>query len=414
MEFFAFGYMLKLISKSDLFLGYLRTNNLEGKLKIAINTRLLLKDKLEGIGWFTYESLKRIVLSHPDDEFFFIFDRKYSTEFIFADNVTPVVIGPPARHPILHYIWFEFSIPSALKRIKPDVFVSPDAYLSISSKFTDLIVIHDLNFEHFPEHMSWLPRMYYRYFTPRYAKKAKRIATVSEFSKNDIVKQYGVDPNKIDVLYNGSNKLFKPIKEQDKILTKEEFSEGNDYFVFVGAFNPRKNLQNIFKAFDKFKANDNSNIKFIVVGEKMYWSDEIKLSYESMSYKSDVIFTGRLEPENLSRVVGSCLALVYTSFFEGFGIPIIEAYNAEVPVITSNVTAMPEIAGDAAILVDPTDINQISEALQHIVSDPKIAISLIEKGRKRRECFSWDKTADNLWQSIIKTHEEDQNQKIQK
>ncbi len=373
-------------------------------MKIAVNTRLLLKNKLEGIGWFTYESLKRIVLSHPEHQFYFIFDRSFNHEFIFADNVTPVVVGPQARHPILHYIWFEFSIPIVLRKIKPDVFVSPDAYLSLSANYSDLVVIHDLNFEHFPEHMPWLARKYYRYFTPKFARKAKRIATVSEFSKQDIVEQYGVKSDKIDVVYNGSNELFKPLSEDVVKKTKENFTKGCNYFVFVGALNPRKNLQNIFQAFDKFKVNDDTNTKFVVVGLKMYWSEEIKAVYNRMKYNSDVIFTGRLEPDDLSAVVGSAIALVYTSFFEGFGIPIIEAYNAEVPVITSNVTSMPEIAGDASILVDPSNIDQIANAMYQVSSDSSLAKSLIEKGRTRRKDFSWDKTADNLWKSILKTN----------
>lgn len=370
---------------------------------------MLLKNKLEGIGWFTYESLKRIVLSHPEHQFYFIFDRPTNDEFIFADNVTPVVIGPPARHPILHYIWFEISLPRALKKINPDVFVSPDAYLSLASKYSDLIVIHDLNFEHFPEHMQWLVRKYYTYFTPRYAKKAKRIATVSEFSKNDIIKQYGIDPNKIDVVYNGANELFKPIHKEDIKSIKEKFTGGNDYFVFVGALNPRKNLQNIFKAFDQYKDRYKTNAKFVVVGVKMYWSEEIKSVYVKMKYKTDVIFTGRLEPDDLSKVVGSAIALVYASVFEGFGIPIIEAYNAEVPVITSNVTSMPEISGDAALLVDPSSIEQISDAMHKISSDKAFANSLVEKGRKRRADFSWEKTSESLWQSILKTNDNNQN-----
>ena len=374
-------------------------------MKIAVNTRLLLKNKLEGIGWFTFESLKRIVSAHPNDEFYFIFDRPYSQEFIFADNVKPIVVGPPARHPVLHYIWYEISIPIVLRKIKPDVFVSPDAYLSLSSKYTDLIVIHDLNFEHYPEHMPWLARKFYTHFTPKYAKKANRIATVSEFSKQDIVKQYGVSPDKIDVVFNGSNDFFKPLNEKQVELTKEKYSEGCDFFVFVGALNPRKNLQNIFQAFDKFKDNHKTNTKFVVVGLKMYWSEEIKAVYNNMNHSTDVIFTGRLEPDELSSVVGSALALVYTSFFEGFGIPIIEAYNAEVPVITSNVTSMPEIAGDAALLVDPSNIDQITNAMYLVSTDELLCNELIEKGRVRREYFSWEKTAENLWQSILKTRD---------
>jgi len=371
-------------------------------LKIAVNTRLLLKNKLEGIGWFTYESLKRIVLSHPEHDFYFIFDRKYDDEFVFAENVTPIIIGPPARHPILHFIWYEISIPRVLKKINPDIFISPDAFLSLSSKYPDLIVIHDLNFEHFPEYMPRLWRSYYRYFTPRYAKKANRIATVSEFSKSDIIKQYGVDSSKIDVVYNGSGDKFKPISEKEKTETRDKFSSGHEYFVFVGALNPRKNLKNIFEAFDNFKSDYSTDIKFVVVGEKMYWSDDIKSAYENMKHKADVIFTGRLEPFNLSKVVGSSIALVYASVFEGFGIPIIEAFNAEVPVITSNVTSMPEIASDAALLVDPESVEQISAAIRKISSDSEFAASLVEKGKIRRKDFTWDKTAENVWKSVEK------------
>jgi len=372
-------------------------------LKIAVNTRLLLKNKLEGIGWFTYESFKRIVTSHPEHEFYFIFDRKYDNEFIFADNVTPIVIGPPARHPILHFIWYEISIPRALKKIKPDIFISPDAFISLSSKYPDLIVIHDLNFEHFPEHMPRLWRGFYKYFTPRYAKKATRIATVSEFSKKDIAKQYNITTDKIDVVYNGSGEKFKPITSKGKLKTKKEISKNCDYFVFVGALNPRKNLGNIFKAFDNFKSRYSSNIKFVVVGEKMYWSDDIKLAFEKMTHKKEVVFTGRLEPNVLSKVIGSSLALVYTSFFEGFGIPIIEAFSAEVPVITSDVTAMPEIAGDAAVLVDPNSITQIAEAMHKIWNDEEFASKLVHKGKLQKTNFSWDKTAENVWKSIEKT-----------
>ena len=219
-------------------------------MKIAVNTRLLIKDKLEGIGWFTYESLKRIVTAHPEHEFFFIFDRDYDGEFIFSTNVTPVVIGPQARHPVLFYIWFEFSLPAALKKIKADLFISPDAYLSLKTKVPSLLVIHDLNFEHYPKMVPFLARKHYQFFTPKFAEKADRIATVSQFSKDDIVQNYHISPEKIDVVYNGANETFYPINEDDKKKAKAMYCEGNDYFVFIGALNPRKNLVNLFKAFD--------------------------------------------------------------------------------------------------------------------------------------------------------------------
>ncbi|NNC84672.1 MAG: glycosyltransferase family 1 protein, partial [Bacteroidia bacterium] len=119
-------------------------------MTIAVNTRLLLKDKLEGIGWFTYQLFLRIVRQHPEHTFLFLFDRKWSKEFVFAENVIPVKINPPARHPILWHWWFNVSVPRVLKKYNVDLFVSPDGYLSLNTNVPSLQVIHDLNFEHFP------------------------------------------------------------------------------------------------------------------------------------------------------------------------------------------------------------------------------------------------------------------------
>ncbi len=372
-------------------------------MKIAVNTRLLLKNKLEGIGWFTYESMKRIVEKHPEHQFYFIFDRKPDTSFIFGPNVEAIVAPPQARHPILFYLWFEFSIPRVLKKIKADIFVSPDAFYSLSCPCKGLLVIHDLNFEHFPELLPALVRKYYRYFTPKFARKASRIATVSAYSKEDIVQQYGVSPDKIDVVYNGANNHFKPIDEKTRIETRNQYCQGSDYFIFIGALNPRKNLEHLFSAFDVYRSKDENQAKLLIVGEKMWWSGNIKESYDRMKFKDEVIFTGRLEPDELHKVMGSALALTYVSLFEGFGIPIIEAFNSEIPVITSNVTSMPEIASDAALLVDPNKIDDIANAMSELSGKPEKRLELIEKGRQRKLDFSWEKTANNLWQSIERT-----------
>lgn len=372
-------------------------------MKIAVNTRLLLKNKLEGIGWFMFETLQRIVRDHPQHTFYFIFDRKYDEKFIFADNVIPVVIGPPARHVSLFYIWFEYAIPYTLKKIKPDVFVSPDAYNSLRSPFKNLIVIHDLNFEHYPEKMPWLIRKYYRYFTPLFARKADRIATVSEFSKNDIVQQYHISTDKIDVVYNGVNKSYKPVNEDVKKAFKEKYTGGNDFFIYVGALIDRKNLDNLFKAFDQFKKTTKSNTKLLIVGSKMWHNNDLQLTYDAMQYKDDIVFTGRLPIEELCRATASALALTYVSYFEGFGIPILEAFAAGVPVITSNVTSMPEVAGDAAILVDPFDVKEIADAMKKIAGDESLREDLIQKGFQRCKAFSWDLSAQHLWRSIEKT-----------
>ena len=374
-------------------------------MEIVVNTRLLLKNKLEGIGWFTYETLKRITKNNPDDHFIFLFDRDYDEEFIFSDNITPLILSPQARHPVLFYIWFEYAVASTLNKLKPDLFLSTDGYLSLNSTCKQLAVIHDINFEHYPNDVPFLVRKYYRYFFPKFAHKATRIATVSEFSKKDIVEQYSIDPNKIDVVYNGCNILYKPSDIITIKATKDKYSEGCDYFLFVGSLQPRKNIVRLLKAFEQFKNTQSSDVKLVIVGEKYYWTKEIKQTYLNLTCKAHIVFTGRVTPDALNTIIGGALAMTYVPYFEGFGIPIVEAMNCDTPVITSNITSMPEVAEDAAILVDPFSVESIATGMLSIYNDESLRNSLIEKGRKRKLDFSWDKSADLLWKSILKTVE---------
>jgi len=371
-------------------------------MKIAVNTRLLLKNKLEGIGWFSYETLKRITQQHKEHEFYFIFDRSFDESFIFSDNITPIIQGPQARHPFLFYLWFEKSLPPLLKKLKPDIFLSPDGYLSLSANIKSLPVIHDLNFEHYPEDLPWLVRKYYRYYFPKFAKIASRIATVSSFSKMDIAKQYNVDSSLIDVVYNGVNESYCEVSEPEKKNTIKQLTGGFPYFVFVGALIPRKNITNLFLAFDLFKSRVENNVKLLIVGEKKWWTKSMQQTFHKLNHKDDIIFTGRLQAEPLRKAISSALALTYISYFEGFGIPIVEAFSCNTPVITSNVTSMPEIAGDAALLIDPFSPESIAEAMQRIYQDQKLRFDLIEKGKERKNEFNWQKTSDKLWESITK------------
>jgi glycosyltransferase involved in cell wall biosynthesis len=374
-------------------------------LKIAVNTRLLLKDKLEGIGWFTAESLSRITKQHPEHEFIFLFDRPFDSSFIFSSNITPLVVPPPARHPFLFYTWFELMLPSALQKVGADIFLSPDGFLSLASKIPSIAVIHDLNFEHNPLDLPWLVRKYYLHFFPKFAAHAARIATVSEFSKNDISSQYGISEDRIDVVYNGAGEQFMPLPYSEQSHVKSRFSDGKDYFLYVGSLHPRKNLSNLFKAFDHFKERDTKGMKLMIVGARYWWTDGIKHAYESMRFKEDVIFTGRLSSADLRNVLASAFALTYVSYFEGFGIPLVEAFYCDIPVITSNITSMPEVAGDAALLVDPYDFHAISAAMLKLTKDPVFRNELIVKGRQRRMEFSWQKTSERLWGTCEKVIE---------
>ena len=370
-------------------------------MKIAVNTRLLLKNKLEGIGWFSYETLSRITKNHPNDEFIFIFDRPWHNDFIFSDNITPVQIGPPSRHPFLWYAWFQISIPKILNQHQPDVFLSPDGYLSTNTNVPSLPVIHDINFEHYPKDLPFWYRKYYRHYFPKFAEKATRIATVSEFSKNDIAEKYKVDSNKIDVVYNGVSDRFKPLDKKEINETQKDLTNGNPYFVFVGAIHPRKNIAKILEAFEDFKSTGNYNHKLLLVGKKKWWTSEMEETFQTMKYKGDVIFKDNMNAQQVAQAIGAADALLYVSTFEGFGIPILEAMKCGVPVITSDVSSMPEVAGNAALLCSPFKSDSISEQMKRLVHEPNLSNSLIEKGLVRAKDFSWDRTSELLWESLV-------------
>ncbi|HRY98133.1 MAG TPA: glycosyltransferase family 1 protein [Bacteroidales bacterium] len=368
-------------------------------MRIAVNTRLLLPGKLEGIGWFTFETFRRMAGDHPEHEFLYLFDRSYDPAFITSPNIQAVVAGPQARHPILYYAWFEHVVPRLLRKHKADIFVSPDGYLPLNSRVPSLAVFHDLNFEHYPQDIPWAERWYYRHFFPLYAHKATRLATVSQFSRQDIASTYGIPADRIDVVYNGVNEGFRPLGPEEVQSARDRLSGGRPYFIFIGAQHPRKNLVRLFEAFDQVREQGH-DVALLITGGRKWWTRPIDEAYRSMRHSSDVIFTGRMVPSGLQEALGAAAALTYVSYFEGFGIPILEAFRCRVPVITSNLTSMPEIAGEAALLVDPFDTASIARAMVRVLNDPDALSELADKGSLRLRDFSWEQTAGLLWNSI--------------
>ena len=182
--------------------------------------------------------------------------------------------------------------------------------------------------------------------------------------------------------------------------TRREFTESKPYFVFVGALHPRKNIPRLLLAFDQFRQKLNEDFKMVIVGEKIFMTGEIKKTLFGMKFKEEVIFTGRLHPATLRLVMGSAVALTFLPLFEGFGIPLVEAMYCNIPILASNVTSVPEIAGDAALYADPFQVNTITEQMLNIIKNDNLRKELIEKGKIQRQKYSWDKTADGLWQNV--------------
>ena len=369
-------------------------------MRIAINTRFLLNHKMEGFGWYTYEIVKRLVTNHPEVDFIFFFDRKYDDKFIFGDNVTPVVLSPPARHPVLFYLWYEFSVNRALKKFNADLFFSPDGYLSLKSTVKQINVIHDINFEH---NLNDVPKRigkYLRHYFPKFARKADQIITVSDYSKNDICKTYTIPKDKVTVSWNGASELFQPIDAAEKSSIEQQFADGNPYFLFVGALHPRKNVGRLIEAFSIMKSKEpNSNYKLVIVGEELF-SKSLNLNGLTESIRKELYFTGHLSVEVLAKVMAGATAFTFVPYFEGFGIPLVEAMKCGTPIVAGNKTSLPEVAGDAALYCDPFDVIDIAEKLLRISKDESLRNELGRKGMERGRLFSWDHSAEKVWEVI--------------
>jgi hypothetical protein len=198
-------------------------------MRIGVNARFLIPGRIDGFGRYSEEIIRRLVEAHPMDEFILFFDRPFDERFVFGKNVTPVVLGPPARHPLLFIVWFEWSIRRALKKYRVDVFFSPDGYLSLTSTVPQVGVIHDINFEHYPKDLPFAARHYLRTFFPRFAQKAAHVITVSNYSRQDIIDTYGISPEKVSAFWNSAADEFKPISEERKNIVRQEYTNGKSF-----------------------------------------------------------------------------------------------------------------------------------------------------------------------------------------
>lgn len=371
-------------------------------MKIAINTRFLLPRHLEGIGRYTYEVCRRLVEQHPEHEYLFIFDRLYDEQYLFSDRVQAKILLPPARHPFLWYLWFEWQLPRLLKRTRPDVFFSPDGFATLKGNIPAVIAVHDLAFEEKDNGVPALAGAYYRYFTPRYCAKAAQVVSVSAYTKQDLQARYGIAADKISVCGNGCRQGITPLDEAGQDAARADFNRGQPYFLYVGAIHPRKNVHRLIEAFSQFRGATGAEVSLLIAGRFAWKSGPVKAAYERSSCKDHIKFLGYVPDTDLPQLLAGATGFVYPSLFEGFGLPILEAMHAEVPVITSRTTSMPEVAGKAALLVEPTDVSGIAEALRQVYEQPRLRQQLIAEGRQQREQFSWAHTAKVAYQAIQK------------
>lgn len=365
-------------------------------MNIGVNARVLTSENMEGVARYIYETTRCMAMAHPDDRFILFFDRNVKAQFDFPTNVSKVIVPVQARDPILWYIWFELLLPFYLKKYKIDVFYSGDGSLSLMTNVPTLLVTHDLAYIHYPDHISKRYLSYNKAYVPKFHQKASSIITVSHYVKNDVINKFGVDPSKIHVAYNAVDKLDRQYLSSS---SDEKTQINHPYYIYVGSLHPRKNIIRLIDGFLRFKSLTNNEYKLVIAGRLAWKSDDIK---QKLTSSPDIIYLGMVSEQKKNKLISKAVALAYISVFEGFGIPIIEAMRLSVPVITSSVTSMPEVAGDAALLVDPFDINSIASALTTLSNDQDLRTDLIKKGNERYQYFSWEKSGDIIYNELLK------------
>jgi glycosyltransferase involved in cell wall biosynthesis len=371
-------------------------------MKIAISARMLKDKPDDGISRFTFEVIKRITRNNPSHKFVLIFDREFNNSLLSSQNTDGIVLKPATRHPLLWYYWHEFQLPGILLKTGSDLFLSPDGIISLRSAIPAIPVIHDINFYHRPFDVPLHISLYYRYFFRRFAWKATRIITVSDFSRDDISTYLGIKQEIIDVAYNGVSDYFTPASAAETEKFRTKLTGGNPYFLFVGNFSPRKNIPGVINAFNQFRSSTSFNHKLVLTGGKLFLNNETERLIKTSLWSSDIILTGPMEHEELRLLYSSATALVFVPWFEGFGIPAAEAMRCGTPVILSDTTSLPEIGGNSALFVYPGDTIGISNAMIKVITDEKLRNTMIVKGINESQRFTWDNCADSVWQSVKK------------
>ncbi|MDN3582815.1 glycosyltransferase family 4 protein [Mucilaginibacter flavus] len=266
-----------------------------------------------------------------------------------------------------------------------EIFYSPSFMPPWQSKIPFVITIHDLNHLYY---YTLFHKIYLKHLIANLAGKSKKIITVSNYTKNEMVEVLKIDPNKIEVIYNGIDSSFAS--------NKEIYSLNRPYFLYVGNRRKYKNILRMLQGFSKAKIS--KEYLFVLSGDI---DDQLKKVIESLGLQNRVKFLGFIKEEQLPSIYKGAYALLFVSLMEGFGLPVIESMASGTPVITSNITSMPEIAGADALLVNPIEIDSIANAIEQLVNDKKLHHELSKTGRKRAQQFNWNITAKKTWDTIM-------------
>ncbi len=351
-----------------------------------------------GSGVYAYELLSQFAKNKSHQFTVYLKEKPQSGLPNEAANFIYKVFGP-------RKMWTQFALPIKLTfGKKPNVFFSMGHYGPRFSKVPYVVTIHDLSYLYFPELFNKNDLYQLTNWSKYSINNSKHIIAVSKKTKEDILKNYKIPSAKVSVTYEGYDEnRFKPQSKAAIDKVKAKYKIERDYVIFVGTLQPRKNIGGLIKAFDQLirdQRPENRDLKLIVVGKKGWLYESIFQIVKDLKLQNKVIFTDFAPDSDIPALISGARCYVLPSLWEGFGIPVIEAQACGVPTIVSNVSSLPEVVGDSAILIDPNSTKSIAIAIEKVLVSEKTRTDLVAKGFKNIKRFSWQKCAQETLKVI--------------
>jgi glycosyltransferase involved in cell wall biosynthesis len=359
-------------------------------MKIAVHGSHLCQEREDGNQTYILNLFRAIRDIDTDNQYTFYYNKPSAKR----------VESPNFEHKVhqASFMWTQRVFPFLLRQDKPDVLFMPIQMLPFlkSSKQKSVVTIHDLAFLLYPETFPAKDAFLHKLYVREAITKADHLIAITEATKQDIIKFYNTDPAKITVVYHGVDKYrFRLMQEGEENLVvdvKTKYNITKPYILYIGNVQPRKNIQGLIKAYQQLRSSTDHNYQLVIAGAKA-WLVEDVMKEIGENYREDIIFTGRFDDSELAPLLWGADLFVLPSFYEGFGLPILEAMACGVPTLVSNTPSLVEVGGEAALSFDPHSIDDIAKVLDNIISDPDLRIEMREKGLKRVAEFSWNRCA---------------------
>lgn len=375
-------------------------------MKIGIDGRAAKWYRGTGIGTYTHELLDSLNKSSSHNDYL-IFLPKCSLLDNFKNNFKIESINANLEE----NFWDQVHVPNILDNKNIELYHVPQNGVGLSPKINckKVITLHDIIPLKMPQTVSDKYLKIFNEELPSIINSCDGIITVSNFSKNDISKEFNFPKDKIFVTPLAAENIYRPLnKETCKNIIKSKYKINDDFILYVGGFSPRKNILGLIEAFSLIPYSKRKNTKLVITGKKGISYDKYKKRTSELKIMNDVIFTGFISLDHMPIFYNASKLLVYPSFYEGFGLPPLEAMACGTPVIASNVTSLPEVCGTSAILIDPYNIDELSLSIEKILTDKSLYNNMSNRGIKRSLTFSWDNTASRTlcaYENILKNHE---------